>query len=161
MISRINCFMCLIVLLVLASFVSYQQSSIPLEEQLDAIFECDRFKVTIPHHGGYAASIFGKGILRLQRQKSDSTYLVCYKDAIDKRKLEFTIDEKEYCKFKDLFLRLIDIHNPSKKLSGNCLTIDHNYILEATKHTLVIKPDKGQTESNCLINWIYNKELNN
>lgn len=158
---RTNYIKCLVVFVTLTSFVSFQQSSTSLKEQLDAIFECDRFKVSIPHHGGYAASVFGKGVLRLQRQKSDSTYRVCYKDAIDKRKLEFIIDEKEFASFKGLFLKLIDIHNPAKKLSGNCLTIDHNYILEAPGQTLVIKPDKGLSDSNCLLNWIYQKELNN
>lgn len=158
--KRIN-YLILMVVFALAGFVYHQHSSEKMINQLDAIFACDQFKVTIPHHGGYAATTFGKGILRIHLQTKDSTYQLRYKDAIDRRKLEFIIDKEEYCQLKNLFAKLIEIHNPTKKLSGNCLTIDHNYILETNHQKLVIKPDKDLSESNCLMNWLYSKELNN
>ncbi|MBR8535493.1 hypothetical protein KDU71_07975 [Carboxylicivirga sediminis] len=150
-----------LLLVVLVGFVHQQPTSSQMTDQLATIFESGHVRVTIPHHGGYAANTFGKSILRIQRQKNDSTYQLKYKDAIDRRKLELIINQQEYDTLKSLFVKLIGIHNPAKKLSGNCLEIDHNFIIESSNQTLVIKPEKLLPEHNCVMNWLYSKELNN
>lgn len=151
----------IILTFIISGFGLYQDSTTTMLTKLDQIFDADHIKVTIPHHGGYAASFIGNGIMKINLQKKDSTYLIKYKDAIDRRQLEFTIDKNEYKKLKELFIQLIEIHNPHKKLSGNCLSIDQNFILQSSQQSLTIKPEQGWPESDCLINWIYGKELKN
>ncbi|MBS2212302.1 hypothetical protein KEM09_12875 [Carboxylicivirga mesophila] len=159
--SQMTHYPLLLLLLSLVSWVHQQSAFSQMTDQLASIFESGHVKVTIPHHGGYAATTFGKSVLRIQRQKNDSTYQLKYKDAIDRRKLELIINQQEYDTLKSLFVKLIEIHNPDKKLSGNCMDIDHNFILESSNQTLVIKPEKLLPVHNCVMNWLYSKELNN
>ncbi len=142
-------------------FAFVQESKSEKTKILDTVFMSDRIKITIPHHGGYAATNLGNAVMEIKRHSTDSLFSVLYKDAIDRRKLAFTIDDKEYAKLKSIFIKLIAIHQSSKSLSGDCLTIDKNYILKSKDNELIIKPDKASKDFDCLDQWIYSKELNN
>lgn len=145
----------------LLAFAQHLDNHDKMIEKLEHIFSSDRIKITIPHHGGYAAAHFGDAVLEIKRHSKDSLFSVLYKDAIDKRKLAFLINKKEYQSLKQQFIKLISIHNTNKSLSGDCLTIDKNYLLRSKQDVLIIKPDKNADDFDCLDHWIYSKELNN
>ncbi|MCU4162811.1 hypothetical protein [Carboxylicivirga caseinilyticus] len=140
-------------------FCLIQNSSSGMKQKLDAIFTSDRITIIIEHHGGYTASYLGKSTLLIRKVNNDTTYSVSYKDAIDRKKLAYTINTTELQELKDLVSELIDHHDPNKKLSGDCLTIDKNYQLQSPDESLTIKPAKNYCNSYCVINWIYQHDL--
>nr|WP_321411859.1 hypothetical protein [uncultured Carboxylicivirga sp.] len=140
-------------------FCLIQNSSSSMQQKLDAIFISDKITITIEHHGGFTASNLGKSTLLIHKVKNDSTYSVSYKDAIDRKKLAYTINPTELKELKDLLSELILQHDPNKKLSGDCLTIDKNYKLQSPDESLIIKPAKNYCNSYCVINWIYQHDL--
>lgn len=147
-----------IILIVYSLCMNSQTSK---EKLLDAIFAAEQIEITIPHHGGYTASKLGKARLEIKRLKNDTTFALIYKDVIDRRQLIMNINKNEYDNLKNLFLKLIIIHRNNKILSGDCLTIDKNYILKTKDDELLIKPDKNSENFNCIDQWIYNLELKN
>ncbi|MCU4174845.1 hypothetical protein [Carboxylicivirga sp. N1Y90] len=151
----------LFICLCLSTIISAQDKANECPAILDSIFGRPCIKIGIPHHGGFTASNLGKAIMEIEHLKSDSSFHVHYKDAIDRRQLDFIIDEKEYQKLKSIFIKLLAIHQANKSLSGDCYIIDKNYILKTKNEVLIIKPDKNSQDFDCLDEWIYAIELKN
>ncbi len=124
------------------------------ENSLNKILNSDKIEITIINHGGYGASEIGRNKLILEKDKNTSDYIAKYDDKLNLKKSKFKINQREMESLKGVFLDLISIHQPNKKLNGDCVVIDKNFVLKSRGNSMIIQPMNNSMESYKFDNWI-------
>lgn len=129
------------------------------ENSLNKILNSDKIEITIINHGGYGASEIGRNKLILEKDKNASDYLAKYDDKLNLNTSKFKVNHMEMESLKNVFLELISIHQANKKLNGDCVVIDKNFVLTSKGNTMVIQPMNISLESYKFDNWIHKSTI--
>ncbi len=109
------------------------------QKQLNDIFQNDRkIKMEITYHGGYGTAIVGTDKIILKK-KGYRDYTIKYK-GYDGRKFNKTLPRKKIQELKKLLSELVSVHQPGKKLNGNCNIYDRNVFMKGKSGKFIIRP---------------------
>lgn len=143
--------------LILTSFVGISIGNLlPTEKQsVEKIFTNERIEIQITNHGGFGANVMGISKMTVKRKNNGNEYQIKYNDKLDGKKIDLIISKEGYDELRTVFYELIEFHDNTKKLNGDCVLIDKNYELKSGGLKMFIKPNKNSANLYALDSWIY------